>query len=128
MSRVDEAHDDRATSRSWRRTSLALFALAILGPLARTDDALDALAARVDPYVEKPRVFVLTDIANESDDQMSLVRFLVYSSEYEVDGLVATTSTWLREKPRPDVIHDVIDAYEEEYRAATWTGISGDSY
>ena len=35
------------------------------------------LAARVDPYVSKVRVVVLTDIANEPDDQMSMVRFLV---------------------------------------------------
>ena len=39
------------------------------------------LAARIDPYVEKQRVVVMTDIANEPDDQMSMVRFLVLSYE-----------------------------------------------
>ena len=62
------------------------------------------LAARVDPYSPKIRVVVLTDIANEPDDQMSMVRFLVYSNQFDVEGLVATTSTWMRNKVRPDVI------------------------
>jgi hypothetical protein len=56
---------------------------------------------------------VLTDIANEPDDQMSMVRFLVYSNQFDVEGLVATTSTWMRNRVRPDVIQSVIDAYAE---------------
>jgi len=73
----------------------------------------DALAGRVDPYTPKQRVLVLTDIANEPDDQMSMVRFLVYANAFDVEGLVATTSTWMRNKVRPDVIHSLIDAYEK---------------
>lgn len=60
---------------------------------------------------DKSRVFVLTDISNEPDDEQSLVRFLVYSNEYEVEGLVATTSTWLRSGTREDLIRKQIDAY-----------------
>jgi hypothetical protein len=70
-----------------------------------------ALSERHDAYTPKARVLVMTDIANEPDDQMSLVRFLVYSNQYDVEGLVATTSTWMRSTVRPDVIHQVIDAY-----------------
>lgn len=40
----------------------------------------------------KPRVIVLTDIGNEPDDTQSLVRFLVYSNQWDTEGLVATTS------------------------------------
>lgn len=69
------------------------------------------IATRLDPFVEKPRVIVLTDIANEPDDQMSMVRFLVYANEFDVEGLVAGTSTWMRNRVRPDVIHHVLDAY-----------------
>src|SRR5204862_7088999 len=72
-----------------------------------------ARAARVDPYIAKVRVVVLTDIANEPDDQMSMVRFLVYSNQFDVEGLVATTSTWMRNKVRPDVIQTLIDAYDQ---------------
>jgi hypothetical protein len=86
---------------------------ALAQPAPPSTDTFNRLAARVDPYVDKTRVLVLTDIANEPDDQMSMVRFLVYSDGFDVEGLVATTSTWLRKGPRPDVIHKVIDAYEQ---------------
>jgi hypothetical protein len=71
------------------------------------------IAERVDPWVAKPRVIVLTDIANEPDDQMSMVRLLVYSNQLDIEGLIATTSTWMRAKVRPDVINLVIDAYAQ---------------
>ena len=59
----------------------------------------------------KPRIIVLTDITNEPDDQQSLVRFLVYSNEYDVEGMIATTSTWLRDKTVSKNIHRCVDAY-----------------
>lgn len=80
---------------------------------AQAPQAPDPIAARVDPYVEKRRVLVMTDIANEPDDQMSMVRFLVYSNQFDVEGLVAATSTWMRQRVRPDVIRTVVDAYEQ---------------
>lgn len=60
---------------------------------------------------EKPRVIVLTDISNEPDDEESMVRFLVYSNEYDVEGLIATTSVWLRDEIRPDKIRRQVEAY-----------------
>jgi Cellulose-binding Sde182, nucleoside hydrolase-like domain/Cellulose-binding protein Sde0182, C-terminal domain len=79
----------------------------------REPPVFNPLAARVDPYVAKPRVIVMTDIANEPDDQMSLVRFLLYSNQLEVEGLIATTSVWMRARVRPDVIRSVLDAYAQ---------------
>ena len=63
----------------------------------------------------RPRVIVLTDITNEPDDEESLVRFLVSSSDYDAEAMIATTSTWLREGVRPDKIRDQIRAYEKVY-------------
>ena len=63
--------------------------------------------------VEKQRVVILTDITNEPDDQESLVRFLVYANEYDVEGMIATTSTWLRDKVRTDKIIEAVEAYGE---------------
>ena len=60
---------------------------------------------------QRQRVLVLTDVSNEPDDEESLVRFLVYSNEYDVEGLVATTSCWLRDKTREDLIRRQIEAY-----------------
>ncbi len=90
-----------------------MLALTLLRPLAQAPQTPDPLAARVDPYVDKPRIVVMTDIANEPDDQMSMVRFLVYSNEFDVEGLVAATSTWMRQRVRPDVIRTVVDAYDQ---------------
>lgn len=73
--------------------------------------AIRSQAALVDSFNGKPRVFVLTDIGNETDDQMSLTRFLLYSNEFDVEGLVATTSTWQRDRVGPEIIHSVLSNY-----------------
>src|SRR4051794_38858500 len=73
--------------------------------------AIPALAARDDSPTTKPRLIVLTDISNEPDDEESLVRLLVYSNEFDIEGLVATTSTWLRDKTREELIRRDIEAY-----------------
>lgn len=59
----------------------------------------------------KQRLFVLTDITNEPDDQESLVRLLVYANEYDLEGLVATTSTHLRSQVRRDKIEALVRDY-----------------
>lgn len=59
----------------------------------------------------KQRLFVLTDITNEPDDQESLVRLLVYANEYDLEGIVATTSTHLRSQTRKDKIEGIIRDY-----------------
>jgi hypothetical protein len=73
----------------------------------------EPVGARIDPHAARTRLVVLTDIANEPDDQMSMVRLLVYSNQLDIEGLVATTSTWMKRTVRPDVIRLLIDAYEE---------------
>lgn len=60
---------------------------------------------------EKSRVLVLTDIENEPDDAQSMVRFLVYSNHYDVEGLVATTSTHLRDTTAERRIREIVQAY-----------------
>ena len=71
----------------------------------------------IDGYAQhttnKERVIVLTDICNEPDDEESLVRFLVYSNEFDVEGLVATTSCWLKQGVREDKILSHLHAYEK---------------
>ena len=72
---------------------------------------LPAIALKADEPKTMSRVFVLTDISNEPDDEESLVRFLVYANEYDVEGLVATTPTWLRSGTREDLIRREIQTY-----------------
>ncbi|RKY59959.1 MAG: hypothetical protein DRP96_06330, partial [Candidatus Neomarinimicrobiota bacterium] len=59
----------------------------------------------------KTRIIVLTDIENEPDDAMSLVRFLTYANEFEVEGLIATTSCWQRDKIADWRIREIVSAY-----------------
>jgi hypothetical protein len=72
---------------------------------------IESQASQVETFQGKPRVFVLTDIGNEPDDQMSLTRFLLYSNDFDTEGLVAVTSTWQREKVSPEIIQKVLSNY-----------------
>ena len=60
---------------------------------------------------EKPRILVLTDIENEPDDAMSMVRFLTYSNQFEIEGLVATTSVHQQNKTAAWRIKEIVEAY-----------------
>jgi len=62
---------------------------------------------------EKPRVFVLTDIENEPDDAMSMVRFLVYANQYDIEGLAATTSIHQKNHIARWRIQQIADAYSK---------------
>jgi hypothetical protein len=92
---------------------VALVAAAGLAGGAGVHGADAPSASQPDPYVARPRVIVMTDIANEPDDQMSMVRFLLFSNGFDVEGLLATTSTWMKRTVRPDVIRSVLDAYAQ---------------
>ena len=60
---------------------------------------------------EKRRVLVLTDIENEPDDAMSMVRFLTYANQWDVEGLVATTSVHQQTKTAAWRIREIVEAY-----------------
>jgi hypothetical protein len=70
-------------------------------------------AGHVDTFAGHPRLVVITDMGNEPDDQMSFVRLLTYSNEIDIEGLVATTSTWQRVAVHPETMHEIIAAYGE---------------
>ncbi len=59
----------------------------------------------------RSRVIVLTDIGGDPDDQESMVRFLLYSNEFDVEGLLATTSRHLPAQVNPNQINARVDAY-----------------
>lgn len=100
-------------TRGRRSCSLVVLALAMLLTNAERASAQFLNPGSVDDFVGKPRVLVLTDIGNEPDDQMSFVRLLLYSNEIDLEGLVATTSTWQKDKLHPETLHKLIAAYGE---------------
>ena len=59
----------------------------------------------------KERIFILTDIENEPDDAQSLVRFLTYANQFDVEGLVATTSIHQQTKTAAWRIKEIVEAY-----------------
>jgi hypothetical protein len=66
---------------------------------------------KLQKYAHKPRVFILSDISNEPDDAESLCRYLLYANQFETEGLVACTSTWMKNKVCPQDMEKIIDAY-----------------
>ncbi len=62
---------------------------------------------------KKLRVLVTTDIEADPDDSQSLVRFLTYSNEWDVEGLIATTSIHQKNRVAPETISKILDAYKK---------------
>ena len=63
----------------------------------------------------KPRLVVLTDIGGDPDDQQSMIRLMVYSNEFEIEGLIASASGTpgeLKEAvTKPQLIGEILEAY-----------------
>src|SRR5512137_628785 len=88
-------------------TSMNRFA----GRAILTAGILAALVCASASAAEKPRVLVLTDIENEPDDAMSMVRFLTYANRFDIEGLVATTSIHQKARVAPQRIRRIVEAY-----------------
>jgi hypothetical protein len=61
--------------------------------------------------IDRVRIFILTDIENEPDDAQSLVRLLTFANQFDVEGLVATTSLHQRDKTAAWRIREIVGAY-----------------
>lgn len=81
--------------------------------VAPRQPAQAAESGQVDEFEGKPRVVILSDMGNEPDDQMSFVRLLLYSNELDLEGLIATTSTWQKAKVQPETMRRIIASYAE---------------
>ncbi len=67
-----------------------------------------------DISAQKTRLIVLTDIGQDPDDEQSMVRLLHYSSEFQIEGLIATgdnNASYESAVIRDDIIHKMIDDY-----------------
>lgn len=83
-------------------TWLALLAPTQAAPLPPT---------HIDDFTGHPRLIVISDIGNEPDDQMSLVRLLLYSNELDIKALIASTSTWQKSVTHPETMQALTHAY-----------------
>lgn len=100
-------------SEKFARTILVAIAIVSLAQLPLRGTA--AVDANV-PTQRPPRLLVLSDIEADPDDTQSFVRLLLYSNEIDLQGLVATTSTWKRDSIAPESIHAIVDAYAKVHR------------
>ena len=93
-----------------RGRRLLLLVMVVLG------STLSPSLAQDDP---RPRLLVLTDISSltagvaEPDDGQSLIRLMLYANEFDIEGLIATSNLGHGQKTRPDLIRQVVDAYEK---------------
>jgi len=62
---------------------------------------------------QKLRVLVLTDIEADPDDAESMIRFLTYCNQWDVEGLIATTSIHQKTRVAPESIMKILEAYQK---------------
>ncbi|KAF2012733.1 DUF1593-domain-containing protein [Aaosphaeria arxii CBS 175.79] len=62
-------------------------------------------------YKSRPRTFIISDISNEPDDAESLVRYLLYANELDTRGLVACTSTHMKNRTCPQDMESIIEGF-----------------
>ena len=65
------------------------------------------------PANERERVIVLTDFYKDPDDKQSMVRFLTYANEFDIEGLIATSLAYGTGEVHPEWIEDIIGEYGE---------------
>ncbi len=87
------------------RHILTSFALLASAPLI--------FAESVDPA--RQRTIILADMGNEPDEEQQMIHMLMCSNEFDIEGLLAVTGKYLREKTRPDLFTKLIDSYEKVY-------------
>ncbi|HLB72734.1 MAG TPA: nucleoside hydrolase-like domain-containing protein, partial [Sedimentisphaerales bacterium] len=59
----------------------------------------------------KNRLVVMTDIGGDPDDEQSMVRFLLYSCDFEVEGFCTGFGHGHYQKTRPELIRTAVEAY-----------------
>ena len=101
------------STRLWLGSRIIASVAAIVFLPSGVIDAQQSPPGSLDHFTGHPRAFVVSDIGNEPDDQMSFVRLLLYSNEIDLEGLVATTSTWQKAVTHPQTMHEIIAQYGE---------------
>jgi len=69
------------------------------------------LTAAASASAAKPRIVVMTDIGGDPDDRQSMVRFLLYACDFQVEGLCTGFGHGHYKQTRPDLIRQAVEAY-----------------
>lgn len=71
----------------------------------------NAVPTNAVPADAKARIVVMTDIGGDPDDRQSMVRFLLYCCDFDVEGLCTGLGHGHYQVTRPDLIRDAVGAY-----------------
>lgn len=63
----------------------------------------------------KPRIINTTDLGADPDDEQSMVRQLVCSNEFDIEGLIVATGCWKKTQDNTAMLDKIVNAYEEVY-------------
>jgi len=70
-------------------------------------------------HAQSPRLLITTDIGGDPDDQQSLVRLMVYTNEFDIEGIITSASGTPGELKealvRPDLAEEIIRGYQTVY-------------
>jgi len=66
-------------------------------------------------HYTKPRIINTTDLGADPDDEQSMVRQLVCSNEFDIEGLMVATGCWKKTQSNTDMLDKIVHAYEEVY-------------
>ena len=72
-----------------------------------------SVAVTAQSHLNKLRVLVTTDIEADPDDSQSLIRFLLYSNQWDVEGLIATSSIHQKTRVAPESILAILKSYNK---------------
>ena len=99
------------STQPWWRSRIVAGVAVSLALLIGAAYGQQSSAEQLDNFSGHARAFVVSDIGNEPDDQMSFVRLLLYSNKIDLEGLVAATSTWQKSATHPETMHEIVARY-----------------
>jgi hypothetical protein len=92
--------------RFWRALLIAL--ATCVGPAMAQPGSGAAVGGSTN---HKPRIIVTTDLGADPDDEQSLVRLLVSANEFDIEGLIVSTSCWKKNQNSTAMLDKIVDAY-----------------
>lgn len=93
-----------------------LISLALLsGTIAAAAPTAPSSPTSSEPSPERPRVLLLTDYWKDPDEIQSMIRFLSYANEFEIEGMVATSLAYGDGSVHPEWIIDILGDYAKVY-------------
>ena len=108
--------------RIMNRSPLVVFLGAALLFLVETLNIPILSARAAEPQANRPRLIVLTDIGGDPDDQQSMIRLMLYSNEFDIEGLIASAAgipgELKKDVIRPELIREIVQGYGKVQKSA----------